>query len=162
MKYLVYLFIALLLTGCRASKKVTEQTQLVETEECVQDSGRVDVNATANLDRRIDELKTETEDLTVTITNFSPPDSTGNQYMTSTTTVQYNRKADNKKQENSNLVQNTELEAEGTRNTTQGERTEQREKEHKEKPPERWLGIVLILVIIAVGYVVYRKFKRIL
>ena len=161
MKYLVYLFIALLLTGCRASKKVTEHTQLVETEECVQDSGRVDVNATANLDRRIDELKTETEDLTVTITNFSPPDSTGNQYMTSTTTVQYNRKADNKKQENSNLVQNTELEAEGTRNTTQGERTEQREREHKEKPPERWPGIVLILVIIAVGYVVYGKFKRI-
>lgn len=162
MKYLIYLFVALLLTGCRASKKVTEQTLLMETEECVQDSGRVDVNATANLDCRTDELKTETEDLTVTITNFSPPDSTGNQYVTSTKTVQYNRKAGNKKQESSNLIQNIELEAEGTRNTAQGERTEQHEREHKEKPPERWLGIVLILVIIAVGYVVYRKFKRIL
>lgn len=160
MKYLIYLFIALLLTGCRASKKVTEQTQLMETEECVQDSGRVDVNATANMDRRTDELKTETEDLTVTITNFSPPDSTGNQYMTSTTTVQYNRKAGNKKLESSNLVQNTELEAEGTRNTAQGERTEQCESEHKEKPPERWPGVLLFLIALVTGFVVYRKLKR--
>ena len=160
MKYLIYLFIALLLTGCRASKKVTEQTQLMETEECVQDSGRFYVNATSSLDRRIDELKTETEDLTVTITNFSPPDSTGNQYMTSTTTLQYNRKADNKRLESSNLVQNTELEAEGTRNTAQGERTEQLEREHKEKPPERWPGILLFLIVLVTGYVVYRKLKR--
>lgn len=159
MKYLIYLFVALLLTGCRASKRVIEQTQLMETEECVQDSGRFDVNATSSLVRRIDELKTETEDLTVTITNFSPPDSTGNQYMTSTTTLQYNRKADNKKQENNNLVQNTELEAEGTRNTTQGERTEQCERENKEKPPERWPYVVIVAVALAIGYGVYRKLR---
>lgn len=159
MKYLIYLFIALLLTGCRASKKVTEQTQLMETEECVQDSGRVDVNATANLDRRTDELKTETEDLTVTITNFSPPDSTGNQYMTSTTTVQYNRKAGNKKLESSNLVQNSNLEAEGTRNTSQGARTEQCDREQKEKPPERWPYVVIVAVALAIGYGVYRKLR---
>lgn len=159
MKYLIYLFVALLLTGCRASKKVIEQTQLMETEECVQDSGRFDVNATFSLDSRIDELKTETEDLTVTITNFSPPDSTGNQYMTSTTTLQYNRKADNKKQENNNLVQNTELEAEGTRNTTQGERTEQCERENKEKPPERCPYVVIVAVALAIGYGVYRKLR---
>ena len=162
MKYLVYLFIALLLTGCRASKKVTEQTSTIQTEECAKDSGRVDVKDLSVLDTRIDELRTETEELNVTITNYSAPDSTGRQYATQTTTVQYNRKADNKKQENSNLTQNMELEAEGTRNTSQGEITEQRDREHKEKPPERWPGIVLILVIIAVGYVGYRKFKRIL
>ena len=162
MKYLVYLFIALLLTGCRASKKVTEQTSTIQTEECAKDSGRVDVKDLSVLDTRIDELRTETEELNVTITNYSAPDSTGRQYATQTTTVQYSRKADNKKQENSNLAQNIELEAEGTRNTSQGERTEQRDREHKEKPPERWPGIVLILVIIAIGYVGYRKFKRIL
>ena len=160
MKYLVYLFIALLLTGCRASKKVTEQTSTIQTEECAKDSGRVDVKDLSVLDTRIDELRMETEELNVTITNYSAPDSTGRQYATQTTTVQYNRKADNKKQENSNLAQNIELEAEGTRNTSQGERTEQRDREHKEKPPERWPGIVLILVIIAVGYAVYRKLKR--
>lgn len=159
MKYLIYLFIALLLTGCRASKKVTEQTQLMETEKYVQDSGRVDVNATANLDRQTDELKTETEDLTVTITNFSPPDSTGKQYMTSTTTIQYNRNADNKKQEKSNLVQNSNLEAVGTRNTSQGARTEQCDREQKEKPPERWPYVVIVAVALAIGYGVYRKLR---
>lgn len=162
MKYLFYLMLALLLTGCRASKKVTEQTSTIQTEECAKGSGRVDVKDLSVLDTRIDELRTETEELNVTITNYSAPDSTGRQYATQTTTVQYNRNADNKKQENSNLTQNTELEAEGARNTSQGERIEQREREHKEKPPERWPGIVLIIVIIAVGYVVYRKFKRIL
>ena len=160
MKYLVYLFIALLLTGCRASKKVTEQTSTIQTEECAKDSGRVDVKDLSVLDTRIDELRTETEELNVTITNYSAPDSTGRQYATQTTTVQYNRKANNKKQENSNLAQNIELEAEGTRNTSQGERTEQRDREHKEKPPERWPGILLFLIALVTGYVVYRKLKR--
>ena len=162
MKYLVYLLIALLLTGCRTSKKVTEQTYTIQTEECAKDSGRVDVKDLSVLDTRIDELKTETEELNLIITNYSSPDSTGRQYATQTTTVQYNRKADNQKQENSSLAQNIELEAEGTRNTSKGERTERRDWEHKEKPPERWPGIVLILVIVAVGHVVYRKCKRIL
>ena len=159
MKYLIYLFIALLLTGCRASKKVTEQTQIQQSETCSQDSGRVDVNETANLDRQTDELRTETEEFNVTIKNFSPPDSTGKQYMTSTTTIQYNRNTDNKKQEKSNLVQNSNLEAEGTRNTSQGARTEQCDREQKEKPPERWPYVVIVAVALAIGYDVYRKLR---
>lgn len=159
MKYLVYLFIALLLTGCRASKKVTEQTSTIQTEECTNDSGRIDVKDLSVLDTRIDELKTETEELNVTITNYSAPDSTGKQYATQTITAQYNRRADNKKQGNSNLTQNTELEAEGARNTSQDKRTEQHEREHKEKPPERWPYVVIVTVALAIGYGVYRKLR---
>lgn len=159
MKYLFYLMLALLLTGCRASKKVTEQTTTVQTEENTKDSGRVDVKDISVLDTRLDELNTETEELNVTITNYSAPDSTGRQYATQTTTLQYNRRADNKKEGNSNLMQNTKLEAEGTRNTSQGERTEQREREHKEKPPERWPYVVIVAVALAIGYGVYRKLR---
>ena len=159
MKYLFYLMLALLLTGCRVSKKVTEQTTTVQTEENAKDSGRVDVKDISVLDTRLDELNTETEELNVTITNYSAPDSTGRQYATQTTTVKYNRRADNKKEGNSNLMQNTKLEAEGTRNTSQGERTEQREREHKEKPPERWPYVVIVAVALAIGYGVYRKLR---
>ncbi len=159
MKYLFYLFLALLLTGCRATRKVVEQSTVMQTEENETDSSRVETTDLSTLSRRLEELQTEAEDMNITITSFSPPDSTGKQHKTASATIQYNRKTDRRKQEEDSLVLVNEQTEESTHSKAQAGTLEQREREHKEKPPERWPYVMFVLIALAIGYSVYRKLK---
>ena len=161
MKYLICLLLALLLTGCRASKKITEEVRTSQVQEQQSDSGHAEIKDLSVLSRRFEELKTESEEVNIILTKYSPPDSTGKQHKTSAASIRYNRNTDKAKQEKDSLVQMMETTIEKSRNTERNGMVEQREREHKEKPPERWLTILLVVIILAAGYGTYRKMKRI-
>ncbi len=160
MKKLFYLLmLILLLTGCRASKRIAEKSEMLEAKESVVDSGRIRHEERSTFDNKLTEFVQEAERLSLTLTQYSPPDSVGKQYKTTETTVQYNRATGQKKTKQANLTQEKNTTAEGTRKTAQAGKVERREREQKEKPPERCPHLLFIGILFLIVYSAYRKTK---
>lgn len=157
MKHIIYFIAALMLTGCRTSKSIEEHTEthtrsIVET-----DSLRIAAEVYATVEELLELTKTETEELTVLITHFSTPDSSGVQHPISTASIKRSRKSDVKQQEHNTTDEAAQATANATQNSKREEHENERDREQKEKPPERWPYIVLVAIVVA-G--IYTKLKK--
>lgn len=160
MKHLIYFVAALMLTGCRTSKSIEEHTEEHTRSSFETDSLRIAAEVHATVEEILELTKTETEELTVLITNFSTPDSAGVQHPISTASIKRSCKSDVKQQEHNTTDEAAQATANATQKSKQEEHENERDREQKEKPPERWPYIVLVAIVVAAGWGIYTKLKK--
>lgn len=159
MKHLVYFIAALMLTGCRTSKSIEEHTEEHTRSSVDTDSLRIAAEVHSTVEELHEFTKTETEELTVLITHFSPPDSAGVQHPISTASIKRSRKSDVKQQEHNTTDEAAHATANAIQKSKQEEHENERYLEQKEKPPERWTYIVLVAIVVAAAWGIYTKLK---
>lgn len=159
MKHILYFIAVLMLTGCRTSKSIEEHTEAHSRSSVDTDSLRIAAEVHATVEELLELTKTETEELTVLITNFSTPDSAGVQHPVSIASIRHSRKSDVKQQEHNTTDEAAHATANAIQKSEQEEHENERDLEQKEKPPERWTYIVLVAIVVAAAWGIYTKLK---